>query len=86
VGQSLLIFEASQSLSGTLQSVGLFWKNDQPVAENSNVITHNTHKEHIHEAGWIRSQNPGKQSHSLDRAANEIGRWREKVLQNVRKF
>jgi len=33
LGQGLLIFEDSRSLSDTPQSVGLLWTSDQPVAE-----------------------------------------------------
>lgn len=35
VGQSLLIVEASRSLSDATHSVGLLWKNDQADAETS---------------------------------------------------
>jgi len=35
MGHSLLFIEASHSDSGKLQSVGLLWKSDQPVAETS---------------------------------------------------
>ena len=70
VGQGLLIIEALRSHSDSPQSVGLLWKNDQPVAET----THNTHKrQNIHappvgfELTIPASEQP--KTHALDRAA-----------------
>jgi len=42
VGQSLLIIEASRSISDTPQSVGLLWTSDQPETETSTFTTPNT--------------------------------------------
>ena len=36
VGEGLLIIEALRSHSDTLQSVGILWTSDQPVAETCN--------------------------------------------------
>ena len=43
VGQGLLIIMASRSHSDTPYSVGLLWTSDQPDAQTSTCITHNTH-------------------------------------------
>jgi hypothetical protein len=88
VGQIFLFFEASQSYSGTLNSVGLFWKNDESVAETfTRYHTTLTRGEPMETTGFETeipvSERP--QTHSLDRAATGIGRWMEKVVQNVKK-
>jgi len=77
VGHGLLIIESARSHSDTPQSVGLLWTSDQPVAETSYLITHNTHKRQApmfpvgFEPASPASERP--QTHALDRAATGTG-------------
>jgi hypothetical protein len=58
VDQNLLVVEASRSHSPTLQSIGLLWTSDQPVAETlpeNKAVTRNIHAPH-----GIRTRNSSK--------------------------
>ena len=63
--------------NNALQSVWLLWTSDQPVAETSNLTTHNTHNRQTSmppeefEPTILASDRP--QTHALDRAAAGTG-------------
>jgi hypothetical protein len=77
VGQGLLIIEASQSHSGTPQSVGLVWASNQPDAETSTSATHNSHNRQtsMPPAGlaYTIPANERQQKHALHRTGAGIG-------------
>jgi hypothetical protein len=53
VDQSLLIIMASRSYSDTPYSLGLLWMSDQPGAQTSTCITHNTHNRQTCESASV---------------------------------
>ena len=83
VGQIFIIVEASQSHSGTLQSVGLLWTSDQPNTDLY-MTTHKTHNRQtsmpleafeptVSSSEWLRT-------HTLNSTVTGIGK--ECVLPN----
>ena len=57
------------------QSVGLLWMSDQPVAETSKKIIHNTHNgTDIHAPGWIRTHNLSRRA-AADLRLRPHGHW-----------
>jgi hypothetical protein len=75
-GQGLLIVEASGTHSNTLHSVGLLWTSDQPDAETATYTTHKHSQKTFMPPAEFEPVIPGSkrpQTHTLDRAAIEIG-------------
>jgi hypothetical protein len=72
VGQGPLFIEGSQSHSDTPQSVGLLWKRERPLLDN----TQHSQQRGIHNPAGLEPATPGTerpQTHALDRAATGIG-------------
>ena len=74
VGHGLLIIEAPQSHSETLQSVGFFWISDRPDAETSTwQISQETNTDATGGFEPAIPANERPQTHALGRAATGIG-------------
>jgi hypothetical protein len=72
VGQGPINIEVSRSHWDTQHSVGLLWTSNQPDLENSDN-TQLSEQTEIHSACGIRTRNPSKQNHALNRAATGVG-------------
>jgi hypothetical protein len=72
-GPSLLIVEVSRPHSDAPYSVGLLHTSDQPYAETSTWQNITLTRDRHPCPGGIRTSNPSKQTHALNRAATVIG-------------
>jgi hypothetical protein len=74
--QTYTCFEVSRSLSGTLNSVGLLWTSDRPVAEPSTWQHTTQHKQggDNHNPGRIWTRNPRKRA-AADPRLRPRGPW-----------